>query len=115
MKSPNIKFLTAFAALVVLPAALSLTGCGPDTSPAQEDPAKTKARVDTGKQIREFYDKSSGNYDSLSDADKVALDKLTGSSANSKEAFSHMFPSTPATNAGAPSGGGLAPSGPGVH
>lgn len=58
----------------------------------KEDPAALQKRVDGAKEMRTFFDKSGGNYDALAPADKDALNKMTGSEANSREAFGHMTP-----------------------
>lgn len=103
---------TLFASLAVAASALSvvsLTGCGTNNDPVKEDPAATAKRVDSAKDLRKYYDEAQGNYESLSPASKEAVNKITGSEANSKLAFSHMSPSTPGA-AGAP-GQGLPPSG----
>jgi hypothetical protein len=92
--------------LLVLVAAYAVGGCG-NNDTIKEDPAATKKRVDAAGEMRSYFDKSGGNYDSLSPEDKAKLDKLTGSEKHSREAFGHMV---------APSaGGGLAPHGPDNH
>ncbi len=100
----NLRPFASLAVLIVLP----MMGCGSVNAPVKEDPAVTAKRVDSAKEMRSYYDKSGGNYDALSPEDKTALDKLSGSSANSKTAFSHMGPTTPtgATPGGLPPSGG---------
>lgn len=88
---------------------MALAGCGSGNEVVKEDPAVTAKRVDAAKDIRSYFDKSHGNYDALSAEDKEALNKLTGSEANSHTAFGHMG----APGGGPSTGGGLPPSGPG--
>ena len=82
--------------------ALSIGGCGSGDQIQKEDPAVAKSRLDAGTNLRSYFDKSNGNYDALSAEDKAAVDKITGSEANSRTAFGHMIPGT--KPAGAPGG-----------
>lgn len=99
------------AACAILPSVAVLSSCGPDNPPAVEDPKALAARIDSAKQIRAFYDKVNGNYDSLSEEDKAAVNKLTGSEANTRTAFGHFMPNRP-TAPGVTPQNGLAPHGP---
>ena len=87
------------AALVLLALGVA-TGCGDSNAPVKEDPAALSKRVDSAKELRAYFDKTNGNYDALTPADKDALNKITGSEANSRNAFGHMIPN----------GGGMPPS-----
>ncbi len=86
----NIKKFSISALAMLAIAAVSLPGCGANNDPVKEPQATTDKRVEVAKQIRGYFDKSHGNYDSLSPEDKAALDKLTGGEAQSKEGFAHM-------------------------
>jgi hypothetical protein len=100
---------TFFASLAVAASALSvvsLTGCGSNNDPVKEDPAALAKRVDSANDLRKYYDEAQGNYEALSPASKDAVNKITGSEANTKLAFSHMSPNTPGA-----AGQGLPPSG----
>lgn len=103
---------TLFASLAIAASALSvvsLVGCGSNNDPIKEDPAALKKRVDTATDIRKYFDECQGNYDALSPASKDAVNKITGSEANTRLAFGHMAPSAP--GGGAATGQGLPPSG----
>ncbi|HLK14928.1 MAG TPA: hypothetical protein VKT78_08995 [Fimbriimonadaceae bacterium] len=73
-----------------------LAGCGMSNDVIKEDPAVAKKKMDAAVSLRSYFDKSNGNFDSLSEEDKAAVIKLQGSEANAREAFSHMVPSKPA-------------------
>lgn len=85
----KLKISLLFIALVAA-FNLPLIGCGSDNSPKTEPKVEEDKRVETAKEMRSYFDKSHGNYDSLSPEDKAALDKLTGGEKQSKEAFGHM-------------------------
>lgn len=93
-------------AILLFSVAYAMTGCG-NNDTIKEDPTLTQKRVNAAGEMRSYFDKSGGNYDSLSPEDKVKLDKLTGGEKHSREAFGHMA----MPNAG----GGLAPHGPDNH
>lgn len=100
----SIKFVL-LATLATLFVATVVVGCGSDAM-VKEDPAVAARRLESGKSLRSYFDKSQGNYDALSDADKQAVIAITKSEANARTAFGHMVGGTP--NGG---GGGLPPSG----
>jgi hypothetical protein len=99
MKPIFLNSSLALCTIALFGALTTLSGCG-DNSTIKEDPAATAQRVEAAGKMRSYFDKSNGKYDALSDEDKSALNKLTGSEAHSKEAFTHMVPS----------GGGVPPS-----
>ena len=70
---------------------VALQGCN-GNAPIDEDKAVTAKRVETAKSLRSYYDKSNGNYDGMSQEDKDAVNKITGSEANTRTAFGHMGP-----------------------
>ena len=107
------RFLIASIGAILLPFVVSLTGCG-NNDMAKEDPNVTQKRVADATKMRSYFDKSRGNYDSLSAEDKTALNALTGSEAHSREAFTHM-PLPGGVGPAPGSQGGLPPSGPGSH
>lgn len=91
----------------------ALIGCSDGIQ--KEDPALAQKRLDSAKTIREYFDKSNGNYDSLSQEDKDAVNKVTGSEQHTKEAFGRMFGANNAGGAPGPAAHGLAPhTGPGT-
>ena len=102
MKLQIRSVLVAALAATILPIVLAMAGCGSNDT-IKEDPAAVTKRVDAATKMRSYFDKSGGNYDSLSAEDKSALNALTGGEKHSREAFGHMVPS---------GGGGMAPSGP---
>ncbi len=73
---------------ILIPTAGLIVGC--DSGPPKETPAEVKKRVETASTLRSFYEKSNGNYDALSADDKAAMNKQTGSEANSKKAMMFM-------------------------
>lgn len=101
MKPQKQMFLLGILSALLLPSLCALSGCSSNDT-IKEDPTLTQKRVDAAGKMRSYFDKSNGNYDSLSAEDKAALNALTGSEAHSREAFGHMVLS----------GHGLPPSGP---
>lgn len=94
--------------LLTLPVALTVLGCSAPEKPAlEEDPKHLAARVKTMKKLRSYFDKAGGKYDSLSVEDKKALDTMTGSEKNSREAFGQMM--SPQGGPSTVGGGPLAP------
>ncbi|MDR3689795.1 MAG: hypothetical protein P4L46_10485 [Fimbriimonas sp.] len=89
MKLNKNMLLLGVLSAMLLPSVLALSGCSGDGM-VKEDPTLTKTRVDSAAAMRSYFDKAKGNYDALSPEDKVALAKLTGSEAHSREAFGHM-------------------------
>lgn len=126
MKTKTRFILMALASVLLMPTLASLAGCGPDTATQVEDPAVKAARMKAGGDLRAYFVKAQGNYDSLSPEDKTAVNAITGSEKNTKEAFGHMvLGKSDITGAGAPpaaaqggapaQAGGLPPTGPGAH
>lgn len=98
-------YAAAVLSLLLIPAAITISGCG--SGVAHEDPVVTKKRMAAATGIRSYFDKSQGNYDALSPEDKSALNAITGSEQKSREAFGHI----PNTGAGS----GLPAHGPNNH
>lgn len=95
-------FKCATFGLSLAPFLYSLYGCGPDTSPATEDPKVTQARVNTATEIRGYFDKSGGDYDKLSPEDKTKVNALMGGTEESaRKGFGRMG----GGGAAAPTGG----------
>ncbi len=70
---------------------MALPGCA-ENAPVNEDPATTAKRVETAKDLRSYFDKSNGNYDTMSPEDQAKVNKITGSETNTRTAFGHMGP-----------------------
>ncbi|MBS1707355.1 MAG: hypothetical protein JSS65_01395 [Armatimonadetes bacterium] len=105
MNNISKRVLVAIGAIVLC---WPLSGCGDENQQA-EPKEKEAARAAKGAEMRTYFDKSNGNYDALSQEDKDAINKITGSEANTKKAFGYMVPNRGAGG----TGGGLPPSGPG--
>jgi len=77
MKPQKQMFLLGILSALLLPSLCALSGCSSNDT-IKEDPTLTQKRVDAAGKMRSYFDKSNGNYDSLSAEDKAALNALTG-------------------------------------
>ena len=66
-----------------------LLGCG-SNEVKKEDPAAAQARLNAATSLRSYFDKSGGNFDSLSDEEKQAVIAITKTEEKAREAFGHM-------------------------
>ncbi len=77
---------TLLSLVVLLP--LVLAGCGSGAGP---DPKVESARVNAAQQTRAMFDKSGGNFDSLSPDDKAATLKMfDGKEADARRSWDMM-------------------------
>lgn len=82
----RISLIVCVAGTVVL-GGLFAGGCGSDSGP---DPQKEAMAVENAKNMRAYFDKAGGNYDSLNEVDKAAFVQLSGGEEKAKQNWDLM-------------------------
>lgn len=94
-----MKYITF--ALTCLTLAVFLSGCGDKGGP---DPTVQAKSVENAKNLRSYFDKAGGNYDSLSAADKEAFVKASGGQEKATQNWNLMANGPGAGRAGTTTG-----------
>jgi hypothetical protein len=87
--------------IVAIAASIAIAGCGSSNATVQQASAQ---KVDTAIQMRKYFDKVRGDFNSLSPTDQAAYNQLAGSAAEGKSTWAFMAKSYRPPAGAAPGG-----------
>lgn len=99
----NLFALSVRLGVAVVLGTLLAGGCGDGGAP---DPNQQAQSVKNAQNLRSYFDKAGGNYESLSEADRAAYVELSGGEAKAKQNWELMKNGPGAIDRSGPGAGG---------